>query len=134
MLAIKEVEKHFVALNQLIPLSPICSASHYERIVDTMNALMDSGAADESHALAPLLAMLGELVGDYEDVHHQILPATGVQVLEFLMAQHALRQSDLPEVGSQGVVSEVLRGKRILNRRQIQALSERFGVSSAVFI
>lgn len=41
---------------------------------------------------------------------------------------------DLPEIGSQGVVSEVLAGKRELNIRQVRALSVRFGVSAATFI
>jgi HTH-type transcriptional regulator/antitoxin HigA len=40
----------------------------------------------------------------------------------------------MKEIGSQGVVSEVLSGKRSLNSRQIKALSERFAVSPAVFI
>jgi HTH-type transcriptional regulator / antitoxin HigA len=39
----------------------------------------------------------------------------------------------LPEVGSQGVVSEVLKGKRELNIRQVRALAQRFHVSPAVF-
>jgi HTH-type transcriptional regulator / antitoxin HigA len=48
--------------------------------------------------------------------------------------RHAgLRQGDLPEVGSQGVVSEVLAGKRALNLRQVQALAHRFGVPMEVF-
>ena len=50
------------------------------------------------------------------------------------MEEHDLTQSDLPEVGSQGVVSEILGGKRALNVRQIRALSERFGVSPAVSV
>jgi HTH-type transcriptional regulator/antitoxin HigA len=50
------------------------------------------------------------------------------------MDEHNLRQSDLPEVGSQGVVSEILSGKRELNVRQIRALAARFGVSPAVFV
>jgi HTH-type transcriptional regulator/antitoxin HigA len=44
------------------------------------------------------------------------------------MEQHGLRQCDLPEVGVQSVVSEVLTGKRQLNLRQVQALALRFGV------
>jgi len=48
--------------------------------------------------------------------------------------QHGHRQSDLPEIGSQGVVSEILAGKPELNIRQVRALSERFGVSAATFI
>jgi HTH-type transcriptional regulator/antitoxin HigA len=50
------------------------------------------------------------------------------------MEEHNLKQRDLVELGSQGVVSEILRGKRQLNTRQIRALSKRSNVSPAVFI
>jgi len=59
---------------------------------------------------------------------------TGIQALRFLMEQHGLKQSDLAEIGSQGVVSEILAGKRELNVGQVRALGERFGVSSATFL
>jgi HTH-type transcriptional regulator/antitoxin HigA len=45
-----------------------------------------------------------------------------------------LKQKDLPELGSQGVVSEILSGKRELNLRQIKALSKRFNVPVSVFV
>ena len=44
------------------------------------------------------------------------------------MDQHGLRQSDLPEVGAQSVVSDVLHGRRRLNLRQVKALAQRFAV------
>ena len=59
---------------------------------------------------------------------------SGLEVLKYLMEQHSLTQSDLPEIGSQGVVSEVLRGKRELNVRQIEKLAARFHVSPAAFL
>ncbi len=58
----------------------------------------------------------------------------GADLLRFFMEEHRLSQSDLAEVGSQGVVSEILNGKRDLNIRQIRALSKRFGVSPSVFV
>ena len=61
-------------------------------------------------------------------------PIHGTELLQFLMEEHGLRQSDLAEVGSQGVVSEILNGKRELNVRQIRELAKRFHVSPAVFI
>jgi len=45
-----------------------------------------------------------------------------------------LSQSDIPEVGSQGVVSEILNGKRELNIRQARSSAEKFKVSSVVFV
>jgi HTH-type transcriptional regulator/antitoxin HigA len=50
------------------------------------------------------------------------------------MEAHGLTQSELPEIGSPGVVSEILSGERELNIRQIRHLAKRFGVSPAVFI
>jgi HTH-type transcriptional regulator / antitoxin HigA len=51
-----------------------------------------------------------------------------------LMHEHGLKQSDMQEIGSQGVVSEILRGKRALNMRQIKALAKRFNVAATVFV
>jgi HTH-type transcriptional regulator/antitoxin HigA len=52
----------------------------------------------------------------------------------FLMQQHQLTQSELPEIGTQGVVSEILSGKRELNLRQIKVLAERFNVPISAFV
>ena len=50
------------------------------------------------------------------------------------MEQYDIKQSNLPEIGSQGVVSEILNGKRKLNVQQIKNLSQRFHVSAETFI
>jgi HTH-type transcriptional regulator/antitoxin HigA len=76
---------------------------------------------------------LSLLIAAYDDEHHKIPDVSGPELLKFLMEQHGLSQGDLPEIGSQGVVSEVLRGKRELNVRQIRALSRRFHVSPDAF-
>ena len=81
-----------------------------------------------------LVDIVGDLIEDYEAQRHPLPTATGMQALKFLMEQHGLKQNDLREIGSQGVVSEILTGKRDLNIRQIRALSERFGVSPATFV
>jgi HTH-type transcriptional regulator / antitoxin HigA len=50
------------------------------------------------------------------------------------MNANDVRQKDLaPLLGSESVVSEVLGGKRELNKHHIEKLSERFAVSPAVF-
>jgi HTH-type transcriptional regulator/antitoxin HigA len=57
-----------------------------------------------------------------------------LEVLQELISANNLRQKDLaPVLGSESVVSEVLSGKRELNKRQIENLSKRFRVSPAVF-
>jgi HTH-type transcriptional regulator/antitoxin HigA len=50
------------------------------------------------------------------------------------MEEHNLRQKDLVDVfGTESIVSDVLNGKRELNKEHIRRLSERFKVSPAVF-
>lgn len=72
----------------------------------------------------------------YDDEHYQSVDnGTAIDALKFLMVQHHLKQIDLNnEIGSQGVVSEILNGKRQLNVSQIKKLGERFKLSPATFI
>ncbi|HJS18283.1 MAG TPA: helix-turn-helix domain-containing protein, partial [Anaerolineales bacterium] len=89
---------------------------------------------NEKHPLYSLLDTLGTLIHAYEEENYPIPSVTGAEILRYMMKENGLTQSDLSEVGSQGVVSELLNGKRELNVRQIRALAKRFGVSTAVFI
>lgn len=131
---VEEVAAHFKALSSIVPLRTIGTEQQYEHAVRVLNQLLDAGAADEKHALAELANTLGSLIAEFEDSLPQPLPAAPVEVLRLLMDQHRLSQSDLPEIGTQGVVSEVLSGKRELNVRQVKALSERFNVPTSVFL
>jgi len=55
-------------------------------------------------------------------------------MLKFFMQEHGLGQNDLPEIGSQSLISKILNGERQLTVEHIRQLSNRFGVSPAVFI
>ena len=82
-------------------------------------------------ALADLLTLLVE---DFEGKRYRLPHTKPLDVLRFLMDQHGLKQKDLADVfGSASVVSEVLRGRRKLNKEHIQRLSERFHVSPELF-
>lgn len=133
-LNIREITAHYRALDAKVPLRPIRNRKDYARAVSAMNALLDAGAADESHPLAGLAATVGELIGDYEARHFPLPEVSGRAMIRFLMRQHGLTQSELPEIGSQGVVSEILSGKRELNLRQVRALARRFGVAGDAFL
>ena len=131
MMAVPELQKSWSTLE---PLLAIQNEENYLQSVKQLNYLIDVIGTDDQHPLYSLLDTLGVLIEAYEEKHVAIPDVTGVEVLRYLMEEHSLTQSDLPELGSQGVVSEVLSGKRDLNLRQIQALSQRFHVSPAVFI
>ena len=54
-------------------------------------------------------------------------------MLKFHMRQHDLKQGDLPEVGTHGVVLQVINCKREIDLRQMRKLKERFGISADAF-
>jgi HTH-type transcriptional regulator/antitoxin HigA len=70
----------------------------------------------------------------YEHKHIEILGTKGLDSLKYLVKLNNVRQSDLKEIGSQGVVSEVLNAKRSLTLRHVKELAIRFNVSPSVFI
>lgn len=116
------------------PLFSIRNEHEYDAAVKHLNELLDEIGNDENHPLYSLLDTLGTLIHAYEVDHYPIPAANGAEVLRFLMDEHGLTQSNLSEIGSQGVVSEILNGKRDLNTRQIRALAKRFNLSPAVFL
>lgn len=118
-------------------VQPVLSIRHeddYDRAVAQLNQLIDEIGTNEQHPLYDLLDTLGTLIHAYEEAHYPMPDASGRDCLRYLMEEHYLKQVDLPEIGSQGVVSEILNGKRKLNVRQIEALAQRFHVSPAVFL
>ena len=118
----------------LEPIFLIRNEREYDAAVARLNDLLDEVGTDENHPLYGLLDTLGTLIEAYEAEYEPLPPVSGADMLQYLMEEHGLRQADLSEIGSQGVVSEILSGKRELSVRQIRALAERFEVSPAVFV
>ena len=106
----------------------------YSRIVNILDGLIDEVGENESHPLASLMETLGSLIETYEAQNIPVIEGSPSDVFKTLMEEHDLKQSELPEIGSQGVISEILSGKRQFNVRQIKLLSKRFKVSPAVFM
>ena len=106
----------------------------YNRLVQLLDGVIDEVGDDESHPLASLMDTLGSLIESYEAQNIPGIEGNPIDTLKALMAEHDLKQSDLPEIAGQGVISEILTGKRQLNVRQIKLLSKRFNVSPVVFM
>lgn len=114
--------------------TPIASERQYEEALAAVGELMDELAVNEASPIAGLVELLAERIQEYEArMHPWPDHATPAQVLRFLMDERGMKQSDLADIGSQGVVSEILSGKRELNVRQIGRLAEIFHVSPNTF-
>ena len=115
-------------------LSTFETEQQYNKAVRWLDELIDEAGENEALLIESLIDILGTLVKDYEDRNIPEPDADPIDCLKFLMEEHNLKPSDLPKMGNQEVVSDILSGKKPLTVKQIKALSERFNVSPAVFV
>lgn len=133
---LQDISAHWVALHEALAVGrPFAAEADYTQALAFVEAVFSDVAANPAHPLDGLVGLLAERIREYEDrVHPWPDTTTPATALASLMQAHGLRQGDLPEVGSQGVVSEVLAGKRALNARQVSALAKRFGVAAELLL
>jgi HTH-type transcriptional regulator/antitoxin HigA len=115
------------------PLVPIRSDAHLRRAHRVIDALLsrklDSG--EEQY-----LAVLSDLVADYEDTHHPIPASSNAQLLAHLLEAHGITQASLSRATGipRSTLSEILHGKRTVSKRMIPKLSAYFHVEPAVWL
>lgn len=105
-----------------------------DRLIACADTLIDEIGNDETHILNGMLETVGLLIEEYEKRNIPQPAGDPIACLKYLMAEHGLKQKDLTEIGSPGVISDVMNGRRQLNKRQIAELSKRFGCSTDVFM
>ena len=122
----------YARLLRKIPPKVIRSERENEYYVEALYELdQRKSLSREERELADLLTLLIE---HFEQRKYSLPRATPTEMLAFLMEQQGLKQKDLVDVfGARSIVSEVVNGKRELNKEHIRKLSERFGVSPEVF-
>ena len=120
----------WAAVNSALGLGAgVRDAAHYAELLAFVDECFERFGADDTHPVFALVDLVAGRIREYEDrTHPWPSTSTPATVLASLMQEHGIKQSELPEVGSQGVVSEVLAGKRALNLRQVKALAARFSV------
>ena len=91
--------------------------------------------ADRTPQEDALLELLVTLIEKFEDEQYPIPSGTPHSMLLHLMESGDLKQENLIGViGSRGVVSEVVNGKRSISKAQAKALAEFFSVNVGLFI
>ncbi|MGM0858365.1 MAG: helix-turn-helix domain-containing protein [Pseudomonadota bacterium] len=128
---VEQATEHWGYLSPL--LSDPTNEAEYDARVEALDEILDFIGDDESHPLASLAGRLGDVIEAYDEAHRPMPDVPAAEILRYLMQEHQIPQSGLPEVGAQPVVSEILKGRRKLNWRQVCELSDRFGVSADSF-
>lgn len=135
-MSVTELLVPWAAIDAALGLAaPIRDEGHYQELLAFVDEAFERFGGDDAHPVFGLVSMVADRIREYEDrVHPWPVSTTPGALLAYLMAEHGLRQADLPEVGTQSVISEIISGKRALNLRQVKSLADRFHVPMEAFV
>jgi len=131
---IPKLAKHWTAPLADV-LTPPRNREHYDSLCDLSYQLSFDPKCTKIKEIEGLLQVIDLLIDDYDRRHTTFSKSDPVGLLKELMERHGLTQKDFKdEIGSQGLVSQVLNEKRPINLRMAKNLAERFKTSPELFI
>ena len=113
---------------------PVRTEKDNERYLQVAEHLMNLGErmTPEQRELLDLLVVLIER---FESERYSLSAALPAEILRELMEARGMKLADLAAlIGSKGVASEILSGKRGLSKTNIKRLAEHFRVSPELFL
>jgi len=129
----RDARDHYFDLVLQFPLRPIRSDEELDGAVRMVDSLLDR--RDLVPEEEDYLEVLGDLVKRYESEAHPMAPVSDAEMLRHLIEAKGVSQTEVS--GATGIadstISEVLKGKRSLNRSHIGKLARYFNVSPDVF-
>lgn len=129
-----KTEDLYLELIRQFPLRPLRSSTDLDAAVEVIDALID--CATLTTAERDYLDVLSDLVAAYEAEAVPMRPVGDADLLRFLIEQKGVTQVGAASGAgiAESTISEVLSGKRKLNRAQISKLARYFHVESSVFL
>ena len=133
-MSIVDILAPLTAVNDALGLAtPIRDEAHHAEMLAFVDEAFERFGGDDAHPIFGLVSIVADRIREYVARVHPWPELPPHELLRALMVEHDIKQSELPEVGPQPVVSDVLSGKRALNLRQVAALAARFHVPMEVF-
>jgi len=126
-------QDRYLELVRQFPLRPLRTDKELDKAVRMVDSLLDR--RDLRPEEEDYLDVLSDLVERYESDAHPMPPVSDAEMLRHLLEAKGVSQTDVAaETGiADSTISEVLQGKRNLNRAHIGRLTKYFGVSPEVF-
>jgi HTH-type transcriptional regulator/antitoxin HigA len=128
-----ETQETYLVLIQQFPLRPIRSEAELDEAIAIIDALVIKDVLETAEA--DYLAVLSDLVEQYESEVHPISPASDAEMLRHLLDAQGVSQGQVArDTGiAASTISAVLLEKRHLTREHIAKLVHYFQVSPSVF-
>lgn len=129
-----KTEDRYLELVRRFPLRPLRSDFDLDAAVVVIDSLLDQ--PELSAPEQDYLDVLSDLVEAYESEAVPMRPVGDAELLRFLIEQNGTTQSAVASGAgiAESTISEVLAGKRKLNRNQIAKLARFFHVEPGAFL
>jgi HTH-type transcriptional regulator / antitoxin HigA len=129
-----KTEDRYLDLIRRFPLRPLRTDADLDAAVAVVDELIDRAALTAPER--DYLDVLSELVETYETETIPMRPVGDAELLRFLIEHKNVTQAEAAAGAgiAESTISEVLAGKRKLNRRQIAKLARYFCVAPAAFL
>jgi HTH-type transcriptional regulator / antitoxin HigA len=126
-------EDRYLELVRRFPLRPLRTDADLDAAVAVVDSLIDQD--DLSAPEQDYLDVLSDLVESYEAEAVPMRPVGDADMLRFLIEDRGVTQSEVATRAgiAESTISEVLAGKRMLNRTQIGKLARYFHVEPGAF-
>jgi HTH-type transcriptional regulator/antitoxin HigA len=128
-----EMQEAYLALIRTFPFRPIRSEGDLDEAMEVLDALVDKDTL--TAAEADYLAVLSDLVEQYEAGAHAIPSASDAELLQHLLEAQAATPDRVAQATGMAIatLAAVLDGTQRLTREQIGTLARYFQVSPSVF-
>jgi HTH-type transcriptional regulator/antitoxin HigA len=129
-----QTEDRYLDLVRQFPLRPLRTDSDLDAAVAIIDHLLDQAKLTSPEQ--DYLDVLSDLVEAYEAVAVPMRPVGDANLLRFLIEQKGVTQAKVATAAviAESTISEVLAGRRKLNRNQIKKLASYFSVDPGVFL
>jgi len=123
----------YLSLVEHFPLRRISTEDELDGAIDMVNSLLDRDSLDPWEEA--YLEVLSDLVERYETTEHPMAPVSDADMLQHLIEARGVTQAEVAAAAriAESTISAVIRGKRKLARRHLEALANYFHVNPAVF-
>lgn len=129
-----KTEDRYLGLVRQFPLRPLRSDADLDAAIDVIDALLDQPRLTPPES--DYLDVLSDLVEAYEEEAIPMRPVNDADLLRILIQEKGVTQAAVAAGAgiAESTISEVLAGKRKLNRSQIDKLARFFHVEPGVFL
>ena len=112
MRAVQQTIKHW---EHVVPYAYVPrNEREHAKLMAFVDELMEWSRSHKDEHATSLLSLIASNIETYENQHYPAKKISSVEMLKFLMDEHGLGQDDLPEIGSQSLVSKILNGERLI--------------------